>query len=83
MSCVRVIGRDVVHVGTVTSYLSGHCIDVPPDQPGYLAVTQPIYVIFPYTTALFYAKMVVVHTVSSWCFGCVVTRYSILPQGSV
>lgn len=65
LSRVRVIGRDVVHVGTVSAYLTGHGTDVSADQPGDLAVTQPIHVIFPYTTAFFYGKMVVVHTVPS------------------
>ena len=75
LCCVRVIGRDVVHVRTVSAYLSGHCTDVSADQPGDLAVTQPIHVIFPYTTALFYGKMMVVHTVPSWCFGGMVTPF--------
>ena len=75
LCCVRVVGGDVVHVGAVSSYLPRHRADVSADQPGDLSVAQAIDVIFSYTRALFYGKMVVVHTVPSWCLGGVVTPF--------
>ena len=74
-SALCAIGRDVVHVGAVPAYLPLHCAHIPANQPGSLMAAQAIHVIFPYTTALFYAKMMVVHIVPSWYFGCVVTPF--------
>ena len=78
-SALCVIGRDVVHVGAVPAYLPLHCAHIPANQPGSLLAAQAIHVIFPYTTALFYAKMMAVHTLSllaAW-----LCAYSILPPG--
>ena len=78
-SALCVIGRDVVHVGAVPAYLPLHCAHIPANQPGSLMAAQAIHVIFPYTTALFYAKMMAVHTLSllaAW-----LCAYSILPPG--
>ena len=65
MCCVRVIGRDVVHVGAVSPDLSRYGTHIPANQLGNLSIAQPVHIIFPYTTPLFYAKMMVVHTVPS------------------
>lgn len=78
-SALCAIGRDVVHVGAVPAYLPLHCAHIPANQPGNLMAAQAIHVIFPYTTALFYAKMMAVHTLSllaAW-----LCAYSILPPG--
>ena len=75
LCCVRVVGGDVVHMGTVAADLPRHRADVSADQPGDLSVVQSVDVIFSYTGALFYGKMMVVHTVPSWCLGCVVTPF--------
>ena len=75
LCCVRVVGGDVVHVGTVAAELPRHRADVSADQPGNFAVAQTVHVILSYTRAFFYGKMVVVHTVPSWCLGCVVTPF--------
>ena len=75
LGCVRVVGGNVVHVGTVAPYLPRHRADVSADQPGNLSVAQAVHVIFSYTRALFYGKMMVVHTVPSWFLGCVVTPF--------
>lgn len=80
-SALCVIGRDVVHVGAVPAYLPLHCAHIPANQPGSLMAAQAIHVIFPYTTALFYAKMMAVHTLSllaAW-----LCAYSILPPGGL
>ena len=63
--CVRVASRDGVHAGTVSAYLPRRCARIPANQPGNLTAAQAIRVIFPYTTALFYAKKMAVHTVPS------------------
>ena len=63
--CVRVASRDAVHAGTVSAYLPRHCARIPANQPGNLTAAQAIRVIFPYTTALFYTKMMAAHTVPS------------------
>ena len=60
---------------TVAADLPRYRADVPTDQPGDLSVAQAVDVIFSYTRALFYGKMVVVHTVPSWCIGGVVTPF--------
>lgn len=80
-SALCAIGRDVVHVGAVPAYLPLHCAHIPTNQPGNLMAAQAIHVIFPYTTALFYAKMMAVHTLSllaAW-----LCAYSILPPGGL
>ena len=80
-SALCAIGRDVVHVGAVPAYLPLHCAHIPANQPGSLMAAQAIHVIFPYTTALFYAKMMAVHTLSllaAW-----LCAYSILPPGGL
>lgn len=80
-SALCAIGRDVVHVGAVPAYLPLHCAHIPANQPGNLMAAQAIHVIFPYTTALFYAKMMAVHTLSllaAW-----LCAYSILPPGGL
>ena len=61
--CVRVASRGVIHAGTVSAYLPRHCARIPANQPGNLTAAQAIHVIFPYTTALFYAKMMAAYTV--------------------
>ena len=63
--CVRVASRGAVHAGTISAYLPRHCARIPANQPGNLTAAQAIRVIFPYTTALFYTKMMAVHTVPS------------------
>ena len=63
---VRCVGGSkpgFVHAGTVSAYLPRHCARIPANQPGNLTAAQAIHVIFPYTTALFYAKMMAVYTV--------------------
>ena len=80
-SALCAIGRAVVHVGAVPAYLPLHCAHIPANQPGSLMAAQAIHVIFPYTTALFYAKMMAVHTLSllaAW-----LCAYSILPPGGL
>ena len=51
--------------GHNSAYLPRHCARIPANQPGNLTAAQANHVIFPYTTALFYAKMMAVHTVPS------------------
>src|SRR5699024_9443251 len=75
LSCVWIVSGNVIHMCTVPSYLPRNRAHVPSYQPCDLSVAQPIHIIFPYTTAFFYAKMMVVHIVPSWCFGCVVTPF--------
>ncbi len=60
---------------TITPYLPRDRTHVPSNQPCNLSITESIYVIFPYTTTFFYAKMMIVHTVSSWYFGCLTTPF--------
>jgi len=65
-SCALCAGsKPGCHAGTVSAYLPRHCARIPANQPGNLTAAQAIHVIFPYTTALFYAKMMAVHTVPS------------------
>lgn len=80
-SALCAIGRDVVHVGAVPAYLPLHCAHIPANQPGSLMAAQAIHVIFPYTTALFYAKMMAVHTLS--LLAVWLCAYSILPPGGL
>lgn len=80
-SALCAIGRDVVHVGAVPAYLPLHCAHIPTNQPGNLMAAQAIHVIFPYTTALFYAKMMAVHTLS--LLAVWLCAYSILPPGGL
>ena len=80
-SALCAIGRDVVHVGAVPAYLPLHCAHIPANQPGNLMAAQAIHVIFPYTTALFYAKMMAVHTLS--LLAVWLCAYSILPPGGL
>ena len=68
---------------TVAADLPRHRADVPTDQPGDLSVAKAIDVIFSYTRALFYGKMVVVHTVPSrglvvWCLYSTRVLYELL-----
>ena len=55
----------LLHMAAVPPYLPRHSTHVSPDQPSDLSIAQPIHIIFPYTTALFYGKMMIVHTVPS------------------
>ena len=65
-SCALCAGsKPGCHAGTVSAYLPRHCARIPANQPGNLTAAQAIHVIFPYTTALFYAKKMAVHTVPS------------------
>ena len=66
-SCALCAGSrsEFVHAGTISAYLPRHCARIPANQPGNLTAAQAIHVIFPYTTALFYAKKMAVHTVPS------------------
>ena len=66
-SCALCAGSrsEFVHAGTVSAYLPRRCARIPANQPGNLTAAQAIRVIFPYTTALFYTKMMAVHTVPS------------------
>lgn len=65
LGCVDGAGGDVVYVGAVAADLTVRCAYISANQSGYLAVAQAIQVIFSHTTALFYGKMAVVHTVPS------------------
>ena len=57
-SCALCAGsKPGCHAGTVSAYLPRHCARIPANQPGNLTAAQAIHVIFPYTTALFYGKM--------------------------
>ena len=51
--------------GHNSAYLPRRCARIPANQPGNLTAAQANHVIFPYTTALFYAKKMAVHTVPS------------------
>ena len=65
-SCALCAGsKPGCHAGTVSAYLPRRCARIPANQPGNLTAAQANHVIFPYTTALFYAKMMAVHTVPS------------------
>ena len=77
---MRAIRRNVVHVGAVASDFPRHCAYIPSNQFCYFSIAESIHIIFPYTTPLFYAKMMVVHTVPSLWFSYVVTLFC---QGSV
>ena len=68
-----------VHAGTVSAYRPRRCARIPANQPGNLTAAQAIRVIFPYTTALFYAKMMAVHTLP--LLAAQLCGYSILPPG--
>ena len=75
LSGMRIICRDVIHVGAVTAYLSGNCAGAPTNKLRDFPITQSIHVIFSYTTALFYGKMMVVHTGLPSVVWCVVTSF--------
>ena len=75
-----IVSWNVVHMGTVAPDFSGYRADISPNQPGDLSITSAVHIIFSYTTPLFYAKMMIVHTVPSLWFSCVVTLFY---QGSV
>ena len=79
--CVRVASRDGVHAGTVSAYLPRHCARIPANQPGNLTAAQANHIIFPYTTALFYTKMMAVHTLS--LLAARLCSYSVLPPGGL
>ena len=58
---MRVICRLTVHKRFVSVDLSADCTDVSTHQNGNFSKRFTIFVKFPYTTTLFYGKMMVVH----------------------
>ena len=81
-SCALCAGsKPGCHAGTVSAYLPRHCARIPANQPGNLTAAQAIHVIFPYTTALFYTKMMAVHTLS--LLAARLCSYSVLLPGGL
>ena len=75
-----VVSWNVLYIFRISPDFSGYRADISPNHPGDLSITSAVHIIFSYTTPLFYAKMMIVHTVPSLWFSCVVTLFY---QGSV
>ena len=58
---MRIICRFTVHERLIPEYLSWHCTGISPNQFSNFSKTFTFFVVFPYTTTLFYGKMMVVH----------------------
>ena len=59
---MRIVRWNIIHMGAVASELPADSAGISANELCNLSVAEAVYIISSYTTALFYAKMLIVHT---------------------
>ena len=75
LGCMWIVSGLDIDVRLISIYFSGHRAGASSNELCYFAKTKPVIVIFPYTTALFYGKKMIVHTVLLSVQWCVATSF--------